>query len=408
MLKDGDEYRMYYRAGGENSREYAALATSVDGITWKRTNLGIFDFNGSKENNIIWSGKNKAYWECHNFSPFIDQNPSCKPGEKYKAVSFIPYDVDGDGENERTLLGYVSPDGIHWKRLRTEPIITKGGGFDSHNIVFWDDNLKSYACYSRASKNGYRWIQRCVSKDFLNWGDYEMLEFNPEPMEHFYTNAIIPYFRNPRIYLGFPMRFVPDRKTIGLDKKPVDALSDAVFISSHDGVHFTRYFLEGFIRPGLDPKNWGNGHGNQTPAWGLFALTPEEISIYWLENYDYNNKSGRPCRLRRGGLRTDGFVSVNAPYKGGEFTTKPFIFSGSSLYINYATSAVGFIKVEIQDAAGAPLPGFDIQSSEEIFGDEIKRKVTWKNTSDVKSLEKKAVRLRFIMKDADIYSFQFD
>ena len=398
---------MYYRAGGDMSREYTALAESVNCINWTRPSLGLFEFNGSKDNNIIWTGKEAGYWESHNFTPFKDKNPKCDPSQKYKAVTLGRRDVDGDGENERVLLGFASGDGIHWFPIQDDAIISEGGGFDSQNVAFWDTNLEKYVCYSRVGVNGIRGIQRSLSGDFLKWSKPELLEYGDAKLEQFYTNAIIQYFRAPHIYLGFPMRFVPERKSVSADNKEVDALSDAVFMSSRDGIHWDRYFMEAFIRPGLNQQNWGNGHGNQMAAWGLVPTSPEEISIFWNENYDYNNKTGHGPSLIRGILRTDGFVSVNAPFKGGRFVTKPLVFKGKSLYINFSTSAVGYIKVEITDPDAKPFKGFDINSSEELYGDEIERIVKWNNKSDVSSLNGKIVKLKFNMKDADLYSIQF-
>lgn len=407
LFQDGDLYRMYYRGGGENSEEYAAMAQSTDGIHWERPRLGLFEHEGSKDNNIIWSGPERAYWDCHNFSPFKDANPQAPPEERYKAVTLSRSDVDGDGENEKVLDGFVSPDGIHWRPLREEPLISKGSGFDSHNVAFWNPLLGQYECYSRIGIRGVRSIQRCLSKDFLTWTEPEPLDYGDAPVEQFYTNAILPYFRAPHLYLGFPMRFVPERKTVGRPPRQVDALSDAVFMSSRDGRHWDRSFMEAFIRPGLDPRNWGDGHGNQTPAWGLLATSPEEISIYWLEHYGYSGKPFSPPRLRRGTLRTDGFVSVQAPYEGGEFVTQPLRFEGTSLVINFSTSAVGGIKVELQDQQGRPVPGFELDSADEIYGDELARPVTWQGRTDVSALAGKPVRLRFGMKDADLYSIRF-
>ena len=49
---------------------------------------------------------------------------------------------------------------------------------------------------------------------------------------------------------------------------------------------------------------------------------PDELSFYATESYWTGNDS----KLRRYTLRMDGFVSVNAPFKGGEFITKPHYF----------------------------------------------------------------------------------
>jgi len=327
VMKDDDLYRMYYRAGGDYSREYAAYAESTDGIAWTRPVLNLFSDGSSTNNNIIWSGEKKAYWECHNFTPFKDENPNALPSQKYKAVTLSRRDIEG--ETRKILMGFVSPDGIHWSRIKEDPIIIYGS-FDSQNVAFWDTNLNKYVCYSRTGIDGYRSVQRCTSDDFMNWTAPVPLDLGNTAPEHFYTNAIKTYFRAPKIYIGLPMRFVPERTIVGEDQRVVDALSDAVMISSHDGVNFSRYFMEAFIRPGLDQYNWGGGHGNQTPAWGLIPLNDEEISIYWLEEYKYYLPSTDAPKLRRGTIRTDGFASVNAPYRGGEFTTKLMSFMGSA------------------------------------------------------------------------------
>ena len=75
--------------------------------------------------------------------------------------------------------------------------------------------------------------------------------------------------------------------------------------------------------------------------------------------------------------------------------------------INFSTSAAGSIGVEIQEANGKPVPGFALQDCPEIFGDEIERTVVWKKNAAISKLAGKAVRLRFVLKDADLYSFCF-
>ena len=405
VMQDEGRFRMFYRGGGELSREHTCIADSQDGTNWNRPSLELFEFKGSKHNNIIWTGEKKAYWESHNFSPFRDTNPDAPPSQQYKAVTLGKRIVDGQRRN--VLLAFISPDAIHWKRLQDEPIITEGS-FDSHNTAFWDGFQKRYICYFRQSRKGKRSIRRSVSRDFIHWSQPEWLDFGDSPLEHFYTNGIIPYFRAPHIYLGFPMRFVPDRTRIGQEQRKIDGLSDAIFMSSRDGISWDRTFMEAFIRPGLSEKNWGGAHGNNTPAWGIIQTGEKEISLYVSENYgNYPAEANEVPHLRRTTVRIDGFVSVSAPYVGGEMLTKPFLFKGRNLVINYSTSAVGSIKVEVQDEYGSPIEDFTISDVSEIYGDEIGRVVAWKHGTDVSPLAGKPVRLRFVMKDADLYSLRF-
>ena len=243
----------------------------------------------------------------------------------------------------------------------------------------------------------FRQIVRCTSPDFIHWTEPKFIDLGDTPLEHLYTNATTPYFRAPHIYLAFPRRFVLDRK---YEEHPYPGVSDAVFMSSRDGVHFDRTFMEAFVRRGLDPKNWTDRDG--TPAWGVVPTGPEEISLYLSEHLRYPTH-----RLRRFTLRTDGFVSVHADYDGGEFVTKPLAFEGRELVINYSTSAVGSVKVEFQGAKGEPVPGYTLQDSAEIYGDEIEHAVGWKEGGDLSHLAGQPVRLRFVMKDADLYSICF-
>ena len=130
---------------------------------------------------------------------------------------------------------------------------------------------------------------------------------------------------------------------------------------------------------------------------------PDEISIYATEHY----WRGAYSNLRRFTLRVDGFVSVNASGKGGEFTTRPLTFQGRELEMNFSTSIAGSVRVEIQDGAGEPIPGYTLEDCPEIFGDHLERVVAWKGGTDVGKLAGKTVRLRFVMRDADLYSIRF-
>ena len=105
-------------------------------------------------------------------------------------------------------------------------------------------------------------------------------------------------------------------------------------------------------------------------------------------------------------MRLDGFVSAQAPISGGELVTKPIKMSGKTLRLNFASSAAGQIRVEIQSADGGVIPGFALADCQEVFGDEIDRIVKWKS-SDVSSLAGKPIRLRFRIQDADLFAYRF-
>jgi hypothetical protein len=126
------------------------------------------------------------------------------------------------------------------------------------------------------------------------------------------------------------------------------------------------------------------------------------MSVYL--NQDYAQPT---AHLHRYSLRLDGFAALHADYQEGEMVTKPLKFLGNQLMLNYSTSAAGGIKIEIQDYTGNPIPGYSLAEAVEIIGNEISRAARWKSGSDVSSLAGQTVRLKFVMKDADLYAFQF-
>ena len=394
VFRDGDLCRMYYRGGsysakGETVHENICYAESKDGIAWIRPVLGLFECNGSKQNNIVWQGIGS-----HNFSPFKDPNPDCRPGEEYKAVGNTDYDAG--------LSAFKSSDGIHWSMLQDEPVIMHGT-FDSHNVAFWDGVRREYVCYSRIMLKK-RTIQRCVSKDFIHWTRPELIRYGKDtPEEEMYTNGVQPYPRAPHIFVGFPNRFMPARKRVSAH--PADGVSGGLFMSSRDGFHWSRW-AEEFIRPGLHKDRWVDRVNMQALGmlFGKSGMTDgiDEIQIYTVEGSKSENAG-----LRRYTLRVDGFVSVYARMTGGEMVTNPLVFKGKELVMNFATSTAGSIRVEIQGEDGTPLDGYSLESCPEIYGDAIEEVVAWEGGSDVGKLAGKPVRLRFELKDADLYSVRF-
>jgi hypothetical protein len=93
--------------------------------------------------------------------------------------------------------------------------------------------------------------------------------------------------------------------------------------------------------------------------------------------------------------------------KGGQLVTKPLKFAGSKLALNFATSAAGRVRVEIQDPRGKPIDGFALADCPDHFGDAVDRIVSWKAGGDLSALAGGPVRLRFDLQDADLFAFQF-
>ena len=111
--------------------------------------------------------------------------------------------------------------------------------------------------------------------------------------------------------------------------------------------------------------------------------------------------------VSRAVMRLDGFISVDAPYQGAELITKPLQFRGKRLQLNVDTGAGGSIRVELLDANGDPLEGFSGKEAPFLLGNSVRLPVTWKSKTDLASLARKPIRIRFSMRDCKLYAFRF-
>jgi hypothetical protein len=424
VMRDGERLKMIYCghrmtwASGKLLMENSPVvcyAESRDGMTWEKPNLRLHRWRGKDadkmddplNNNILWPGSSYS----GNFVPFLDKRRGCPADEKFKAVG---------GNHKTGLFLFTSPDAIHWSI--SKEAIFKRGALDSMNTIFWDDIEQHYVIYYRTVVDGLRAIAMATSPDLRQWSDSVPLQYPNSPPQQMYTNQIAPYHRAPHIRLGFPTRYIARKMTKqieSLEPRELRAelasayarvgsdLTDSLFMSSRDGVEFRRWD-EAYLRPGPQAKGadsrWTYGDNYQN--YGLFETKSAggtELSLLFSEAY-WREGEGR---LRRYTVRLDGFVSVNAPYAGGEIVTKPLVFSGQDLHINYSTSAAGSVRVALQEASGTPIEGFSLDDCTEIIGDSVDHTVRWAGENKLTPLAGRPVQLRFTIKDGDLYSFQF-
>ena len=397
LLRDDGLCRAWYRCTPEpdtnsTAKSLTAYVESDDGISWRKPSLGLVEFQGSTDNNLVCDDPDLV-----NFAPFKDED--APPVERYKAIG-----------RRGKIFTAVSPDGLHWTK-HPEPVQTEGP-FDSHNIAFLDPWTGNYLMYARGIrkdgmpghgvevdfKEGVRWIRRAESDDFLNWSPLELIATDDETLEHLYTNSCVPYERSEGLYLMFPSRFVNAR--LPTSDWPYPGVSDAVLMSSRDSKYFDRTFKEAWVHPGLDPDNW-HERGVYIMR-GILDTGPNELSLYMSDHWRLPSNA-----IRRLVQRKDGFASVQAGYDGGEVLTRPLVFAGNELRLNLSTSAAGSVRVEIQDEGGQPLPGLALADCAEIFQDEIDRPVRWKGDVDLGAVAGRVVRLRFALRDADLYALRF-
>ena len=418
---DDGIYRMYYLGLSSSAPEKVVVcyAQSTDGLHWEKPELGICEYNGSAKNNIIVDSPMLFHTQIDNFMVFRDENPSCTPDKKYKAVTR----VEKDGK--LGLHSMYSADGIHFSYGE---LLTDVGLFDSLNVAFWDQHAACYRCYCRgfhevgnagvsdSSEDNIRDIRYMESPDFIHWTAPKMLDFGNHEDIALYTNVVQPCPGAEHILIGFPTRYRYRRDWTGnydelcgrekrLERMKTEprfgmVVTDCAFITSRDGFHFKRYD-EAFLRPGAEHKiNWV--YGDCYPARG-FVKTPsdiegadDELSMFCPEGQWWD----KPAQLIRYTIRYGGFVSMHSGAKEKMLVTKPFVFDGEDLYINFETSALGYLYFTLTDENGIRY------ESCETFGDKTDRRVAFEEDV-VKKLSGKPVTLEVRMRDADLYSIMF-
>ena len=480
VLKDGDRFRIYYSAlpyqrfpkdrDPTTERKFwtaphqriLCYAESRDGIHWEKPNLGLYSWEGSRANNILFPNDDFPYLfsEMEGASVFIDPN-AASADEKYKMlVKISPIHRDpsrpaGDTSAEAARMlekgqySFISSDGIHWKLLSAEKLAVKHN--DTHFSVFWDERIEQYVAYTRRRRQSQEQIAyyrqrygfdgrtsvltagRIVSDDFRSWSEEDAYHWDsplfhpattisPDALDQigspwglnrmdFYGANVSKYSEAPDAYIALPnayyhWEFDMSRRT--WQGKPVQLPStlDVQLATSRDGIRWNRSpGRRPFIRLGRKGTFWS------ATLWPNNVITVGDEVWIFLAGLDVSHKEQSLLESHgartRAVLRLDGFFSADAAYTGGELTTRPLVFTGNRLQLNLDTSAGGVCRVEIQDSEGKVLPGFSAEEADKINGNYIRVSGSWKGNSDLASLAGRPIKLRFLMRDAKLYSFQF-
>jgi hypothetical protein len=425
------EYRLYYTPLCLESKPIfrLALATSKDGIHWDKPELGAVEWNGSRKNNIVIDGEREG-------TVFID--PNAPPERRYGYLSGI----------ETGIFYYSSADGIHFRKA-AEPVSPHQS--DSQISTFWDDQRKKYCHYFKImGGSGGKWnmagdvsvnanipfpqdeplgrtVARCETERVdQKWtGPYGIVmarDPRDPPDMDLYTNAAHKYQLAPDVYVAFPTPyyhyFAPGREYLNepamkLGGKHNDGAIETQLAISRDGITWTRYRAPYYPMWHYDESLY------LQVVMGFPGLVykPNRIEQYFSGyNFTHGDTNARVRLTGRelGGVfrstqRIDGFVSADFAYGGGTLLTRPFTFRGERLVLNVSTSAAGEGRVALVDEAGADIAGFGARDCRIINGDFLDKTVQWTGgNSDVSHLAGKAIRLRFELRGAKLYSFRFE
>ena len=353
------------------------------------------------------------------FTVFYDPNPDCPADEKFKALA---------RDSGTDILDYYkSADGYDFEYVAN---IRTNGTYDSYNVVYWDADKKQYVMYYRGYHkkdgtilNGYsgmdevndiRDVRMAVSSDFRNWEFVDFINIQNSKEVQLYTNQITPYYREKNTLIGFPTRYtdrVNEKENYNdmpiadlrgdIYGRTATALTDCGIMTSTDGLNFNLR-KTAFLTPGPEnSKNWW--YGDCYMAYGMVETVAEdgenrEISMYVGENYRVDKVD-----FRRYTIRLDGFFSWYGDGDGATVTTKSFVLSYDNMYVNFATSALGSVKITVLDKNGKEIDGY---KSGTLFGDSTNRPVRFEKS--LKDLVGKEIKLKIELTDAHLYSYTFE
>ena len=399
-------------------------AVSQDGLTWEKPNLGLVEFQGSTDNNIVHEDLKLSY-------VFID--PHGKAEERFKLIHWT-----GPGIAVKT-----SPDGLHWDQP-SHQVSTLAP--DTQKMAWWEPRLNKYVAYFRLTLKEEnappfpfvgpieshppvvapktmrpgRAVGRVEVDDILApWPEEDIRtvltadEHDP-PDSDIYTHGLYRYPYAADAYFMFPMvyqHFREDETTV-----PNDGLNDSQFCASRDGIHWMRYDRKPYVPRGLpgDPDCGMTHTGEFHIRKGHYLYQYYSGGPWTHGGYRRLSEQERGDKKNWGRIyygvviqRLDGFVSADAPYTGGSLVTPPIVFQGKSLELNINVAAMGEARVEIQDEDGQPMSGFALDNCDRILFNDVAYRVKWQGKSDVSALSGRPVRLRIWMRSAKLYAFQF-
>jgi len=419
-------WEWWYKGFTTYTDEYLTLfATSRDGVKWDVPELGLHEWNGSRNNNIAFASDRANL--CH----VIRDEADADPQRRYKGLF-------SDSEHMDRYPG-VSEDGFRWE-------ISDGPPIPSHDTstLVYDDIASRYLAIVKHRTEWGRSAFLTTSLDFVHWTDPELVLHTDEIdqanrarriqaivddpaflsppvvdgreyLAQLYMMPVLPY---EGLYIGFPLLFNPS----GADGQQSNhtGVNQVELAVSRDAREWERV-ADRAIFVGVEPWEDGANYGNaQVALCGAPTVRGPEIWIYHiacryrghrdlfadLDPAIYNDEFFDPstviCLAK---LRRDGFVSLDAAPRGGELLTRPLIWEQGDLRVNAEVAAGGEIRAEVVDADSlCPLPARSAGECEPLHGDRLAARIRWRDEPRP-SFGDAPVRLRFYLRDARLYSF---
>ncbi len=430
VLKDGAVYRMWYNTRHEGDRGLVvSYAEADDGLHFERRTLGIVEFLGSKDNNIVFDGGlNGISPELGNV--FID--PNAPEGERYKMVysdweglhvyGHRPHEIGLPFTHHVGMLrGAASPDGLHWKRYYENFL---GRYCDSQNSACWDETLGRFVVYHRsfgqfgeldAGENRVapigtgRAVGRLESNDYRHWestGIAIQSDFYDTRNVDIYNSAYSRYPNAPLAHFMFPSYFRHYEGTFHVevcasrDNRRWSRPTRQTFIPLGERGEFDCCIIS--VAPGFVPIDRDHfalyyRSGNGPHGGAAVKLTEEE-------------RKHVASRVSRVVLKRDRIIGIEAGPGVGHFATRPIRFAGRHLMLNVEPTGPG-AEMRVQLLGGedaSPIDGYTFEQCQPLTADDLDAHVKWQGKDTIESrVSARRVSIHFRFRNMRIYAFQF-
>jgi hypothetical protein len=418
VLRDAKtgRYRLWYLVRApqrETHYQFQCYAESADGVQWEKPELGLYEYAGSRRNNICLSLGGLPNLDSHDGGTVLDDPADPDPNRRYKFFMFMQHARLWEERQNLALqetmgLGFAtSPDGLHWQLPPTLVLPHQG----DRNHCAYDDRRQRWLVTSRYHKGKYdlasglgggiRTVNLAESTDLLTWSELTGIikpDDDDPPATQFYS--MYPFTLGNQ-YLGF-LEFHPTL---------IEKL-DTRLTTSRDGRSWRRVLRQ---QPWLEC----GPEGTFEDSWVVPTSNPpielgDQLAIY------YGGRSsahGHRYGERRTGiglatLRKEGFVGLAAGGgldnggAAGFLMTERVCVGAPELFLN-ATCHGGEIRVEIASDDGRIVDGYEQATCQPLRGDGIRQPVRWQDRPDLRPLVGQRVRLRFWFHNATLFAYVF-
>ena len=419
VREEEGKLRMWYvcRDGwGKDSQVNVAYAESTDGIRWSKPDLGIYDYKGSRANNLIG---------LHTVEGVVFRDDRMPSEERYQYVA--PSKPANDPSGEKAIYRFYSSDGLRWKQ-DDRPLIQAGS--DTQNVVWWDERLQEYVLILRGfdpdpvrrkvSRLGLRSLKsptgiKPSGRGYRNFFYDEIPvilvcdERDPSRTD-IYNMSAQPYPLDPAWYVGFPTFLRRSAKTDAPGWKSRHmGPAEVQFAGSSDTMQWHRHDRRAYVSPGIASPEKKNmtfmGAGLIVRGDEIWQYGTEYESVHGDVEARLKKKDGVIVRYVQ---RVDGFVSLDTGNAVGTARTVPVRVTGKELRLNIDTGALGELRVGLRDAAGRSIAGFAAEECVPLEYNGTGAVVSWAGGADLSALQGREVVVEFQSNRTKLYSFRFE